>query len=60
MTELSSFADRTLRNVALVPDEELFEDIEDADDADGAAGDTTEDECSKWGRTCALEEGRIL
>lgn len=41
MTELSAFADRTLRNIALVPDEELFKDIDGA-----AAADITEDERS--------------
>lgn len=55
MTELSAFADRTLRNIALVPDEELFKDIDGA-----AAADITEDERSTWGRSCALEESMIL
>lgn len=58
MAELSPFADLTLRNFPLVPDEEMFEDIDAADaDADDV---NKEDECSKWGRTCALEESRTL
>lgn len=45
MAELSPFADLTLRNFPLVPDEEMFEDIDAADaDADDV---NKEDECSK-------------
>lgn len=56
MTELSPFADLTLRNLPPLPDEGLFEDIDDAD----ADADNKEDECSMWGRACDLEESGIL
>lgn len=55
---MSSFADRTLRNITLDPDEELCEDIDGVDNADDV--DVMEDECSREERTCAVKENRIL